>query len=566
MNKFQKISIFMLLATLISQAALAKSCNSSCKPFIKISAYDINKASRKSAAGLILDKSGNYKLCDNVNWDPKRSNATAITIAANDVTLDLDGHFINQVDTSRPNNTAVTVSPNTYGITIKNGSLSQLSATGVTALAGVSNINISNINVERCGYNGSITLTVPPVGDVSASGGIYFVGTSTNFARDLSVNNCNFHNLGLLDEQFVPFNAVAGIGAVNASDLKITNITADSIFGDFFSTPFIIFGGSDLYLSNLVSSNITGNREAVGGASINVCTNSVLEDIAVTGVTLTLSSNSIVATSGAEGVKFETATNFVLRRASFSGIKVQSTEPVIRAGANSLVCNGISIANFVDSDIPNENGLIEDVVIVGLESDGGITPTNNARAAAVTMDGTHNTTIRNCYVSGVRTSVGHAFAYGSKIVSANPRRNPYNTFDNCVAENVEITGDGEYAAGFLLSADQEHVINCTANRILDLREDPAAYGIILDTFATGEATECFISNNTLTECSTAGIFDNTAAQNSVITGNYAALNGPGGTQNYLNLNAFVPVVTWSPYLTSAPPATTTAFDNLDISN
>jgi hypothetical protein len=89
----------------------------------------------------------------------------------------------------------------------------------------------------------------------------------------------------------------------------------------------------------------------------------------------------------------------------------------------------------------------------------------------------------------------------------------------------------------------------------------------LDTKASEEATNCIVSNNRITHCDTSCIFDTTVAKNSVITGNYAALSGPAGAgPNYVDLNIYVPIVIWKPYLSSVAPATPSSLDNISIEN
>jgi len=519
----KSFSVLLVATSLLSQPIFAESgCkkNSCCKSFVTITEDDINKASCDSRKGLVLKKSGNYKLCENVNWKAKKINSAAITIEADDVTLDLGGHTIKQVNTLA-NNSGIIVQENREFVTIHNGALQQMSLSGIYAHGGVSCLTIDSITVHESSYNGSVPTPFPVLGTLPVAAAIFVGDDPDNFAHDITITNCSFCDNGILNGTF---GALVNVGAVwtnFTNDITIQNILVTNQYGNNFSVGVHCVSGSGLLLSELNASNITGNREALGLA-LTLFNDSIVENIAVRNVTLINDENApqVNNAAGAEGAKYSQADHFVLRRATFENLSVVSTVPVNHT-VNSMTCNGMQLSSFFGA---STNGLVQDVSVIGVHSDGALNPANNVRAAGFSNDGADNVTYENCFVSDVSITIGHAFGFGSKKVSNNPLRNPRLIFKNCTAQNIEILGTGVYAAGFLLSADQEQVIDCTVDRIIDDRQNPKAYGVILDTFTTGSANNCLVSGNKVTNCSTYGFYDNSGLTTNVFTSNFAAFN------------------------------------------
>lgn len=494
------------------------------KDVVKITECDINKASKYSRDGYVIKKSGKYILSENVKWENKKSNSFAITIDAENVTLNLDGFYIKQVDTTLANGAAINVTDRAKFTLIENGTLRRFSGAGIVVQSGSSFVTINNITVEQTGYNGAYFIDFAPFGKLPGVAGIFVGGDETKITHDINISNCNLYNNGMYSGKFIPNGFVFGIAVNHSTDITIKNITSKKLFGDYFANPIEVGYSSGLLISDINIFDVFGHREAIG-ISCHVTDNSIMENINAMNIELNIPVDAIPASRGAEGLKYTSSTNFVLRRSTFNGMKVVSDAPNDQTGENTLVCAGVSVTTF-----PNEsqtNGLIENVNVLNLNSDGGKLSTNGARAGGFSIDGGRNMRYSDCTVSGVSTSNGWAFGFGSKLPSDNTLRNPYNVFERCVAQNIEVTDDAQYAAGFLLSADNEQVLNSSAYRIMDKRENPQAYGIILDKFSTGEANRCLISGNRLTNCDTAGIFDNTVAKNSTFVNNYTAMNGNG---------------------------------------
>ncbi|MGE0009207.1 MAG: hypothetical protein AB7F19_01585 [Candidatus Babeliales bacterium] len=214
------LSIMLLSMSLVATPLFAKSDTNKftccpkikhehkCKSVINITAHDINEASKHSAEGLVLRHPGNYKVCENVRWKTKRSESYAITIKADNVSLDLDGHFIKQHDTTLANNYAIQVTGDTQYTLIHNGTLQQISGGGVIVQGGARGITIDQIECNRCCYAGQLNNDIFPIPFLSA---ITLFGTSTAPIQNAVITNCNVTDNGIIGIEPVWFQAtIAG--------------------------------------------------------------------------------------------------------------------------------------------------------------------------------------------------------------------------------------------------------------------------------------------------------------------------------------------------------------------
>ncbi|MEX0849379.1 MAG: right-handed parallel beta-helix repeat-containing protein [Candidatus Dependentiae bacterium] len=104
-------------------------------------------------AGFTIGSSGKYILTENINFSPL-SAATAITIAADDVTLDLCGNTLSQANSDTVAGVKAINMNNQENVTIKNGTISDWSAQGVDLLSS-SEIILQNISINQCGRGAS---------------------------------------------------------------------------------------------------------------------------------------------------------------------------------------------------------------------------------------------------------------------------------------------------------------------------------------------------------------------------------------------------------------------------
>lgn len=224
------LSMLLLTISLITQPIFAesrterndRSCLSSlcsekesCKSFINITEHDINKASKHSTQGLVLDHPGTYKLCEDVNWKVKAPNSYAITIAANNVSLDLDGHFIKQLDISLANNYAIQVTGDASYTLIHNGVLQQISGGGIIVQGGADGVTIDKIDCNRCSYAGALDSDIFPIPFLSA---ITLFGTGAAGIENAVITNCKITDNGIVGTEPVWFQ-----GTIAGTTLTLTN-------------------------------------------------------------------------------------------------------------------------------------------------------------------------------------------------------------------------------------------------------------------------------------------------------------------------------------------------------
>jgi hypothetical protein len=621
-----------------SKSSHNKSC---CKSFTTISEHDINKASSKSASGLVLSKPGKYKLCDDVNWKGRTSDSYAITITGNNISLDLDGHFIKQVDTSLSNNFAIQIAGTAEDTLVHNGVIQQFSGGAVIVQPGADCITLDKLDCNRCTYSG-VTSVSAIIGSINAfSATILFNGSPADPIEHVVITNCSFCDTGIIgiapvsflgtisgttltlstpplypltpgfvlsgasisgaptivsgsgtvytisspqtvgspeamkvtdpNSQFVPFGFVSSIFTNFTNDIKVDNVVVNGNFGYLISWGITFSRGSAIVLSNYEINDVV--TFGLGkGLEVAACQDILMEDGAVNNVIMNVIPDSLAFPlgHGAEGTKIGFSQDWTMRRVAFSGNVVQTQVPTdfTSEPVAYIDCAGLMVDAVLD--VPVMHGLVEDCSVQGLRNDGGQVPANPTYTAGFNLatglsdHGIENVHYVRCTASDLSGSVGWVYGFGGSPVPTFFSDLQDITYTDCIAQDIAGTGDAVYSAGYALVDTRFKVIGCTANRITG----DAAYGIILDRLPTSEANGCMLLNNLLTNCDTNGIIDKTVGtQDSLITGNYAALNGVGGAgPNYVGLNAFVPIVLWKPYLASPAPATPSSLDNLDIQN
>ncbi len=691
-----------------------------CKEVNIITARDINNASRTSNQGLVLDIPGNYLVCENVEWEAATSNSFAITVSGKNISLDLDGHFIKQTDTSLAGNFAIQIDRGASNTLVHNGIVQQFSGGGLIVQPGVSCVNIDRIDFNQCCYNGLTTFATPALTGLNAWAAALFVnGSATQGVDNITVTNCNFCDIGILgafpvwftgaitgstltldapplsplNTGFILTGQVIAIGTITNNTLilsevpaagqeisvgnvvsapgvpagtTITGITADprvfaitpspdvnqvsiTIFnyaGTVTGTtadpkvysvsptanvgpePMVAIDPQGLFIRNSptalasISSILTNyaSHVTVRNCIINgnfgygfsfalffansfsvVASKLVVNDLVTFGLAkgvsvlqsrdisiedafisdivmnVTPDANAFQFGHGAEGIKVSSSSDWILRRVAFSGNRIQTEVPTALTTSGLipyLDCTGLIVD--APGTTTGSNGLIEDCSAQNMQNDGGEVASNVSYSVGFNMTSEFGpvNTIRysGCSASDIEGSVGWAYGFGCTPVPGIQTIEDDIIYKDCTAEDIRITGDGKYAAGFVLTSSRNQVVECTANRIIDERSDPAAYGIILDDLTTGQADSSIIADNLLTNCSTYALFDNTTLKNSVITGNNAVRCGPDGQgPNYFGLNPaiYTSAIQQNWLLSGPPPAVPisgSALANVDAHN
>lgn len=119
-----------------------------------------------------ISQPGLYSIGSDITYFPPTSNDTIIRISANNVTLDLADHIISQGNTTSGLN-AIIVDPNLSNITIQNGTLQNITGTGIVIQQNASFVTLSNITTLSC------TMAFD------------FAGTVNNTINDCTIQDCS---------------------------------------------------------------------------------------------------------------------------------------------------------------------------------------------------------------------------------------------------------------------------------------------------------------------------------------------------------------------------------------
>jgi hypothetical protein len=115
------------------------------KPFL-LCVCTINFSAESTQLAIL--KPGFYQLGENFVVSPT-GNDTIITIAASDVTLDFNGHFISQTNTTA-NLVGVNINPSLSDIVVQNGVIQNITGTGISIGASAMRVEILNMTFTNC--------------------------------------------------------------------------------------------------------------------------------------------------------------------------------------------------------------------------------------------------------------------------------------------------------------------------------------------------------------------------------------------------------------------------------
>lgn len=148
--------------------------------------------------------SGVYTLGNSIAYTPTTPGDSIILITANDVTIDLNGSVLSQENSFSSVN-GITINSGLSGITIKNGTLANLTGTGIQIQAGCSMILIDNIVTESADQCG-----------------IALNGTAGNSVAFLHISNCSITHCAQGDS------GNSGITAQQCANVDILDTTIHS--------------------------------------------------------------------------------------------------------------------------------------------------------------------------------------------------------------------------------------------------------------------------------------------------------------------------------------------------
>ena len=183
------------------------------------------------AIELTISAPGLYKLGDNLTVFPALAD-TVINITSSDVIFDMNGYFIAQGNITG-NVDCFVVNSNLSDITIKNGTIRDISRNGILVNQSCTRINVRNIRFENCGATG-ITLA----------------GTAGNLITVCQIDNCQFY--GCSNGAF----ASSVINLTRSNEIKINKVV---IANTAAATSLSMIGMDTCILNDLSNINIENN-------------------------------------------------------------------------------------------------------------------------------------------------------------------------------------------------------------------------------------------------------------------------------------------------------------------
>ncbi|HLB40250.1 MAG TPA: hypothetical protein VJJ83_00530 [Candidatus Babeliales bacterium] len=169
---------------------------------------------------LQLRAPGKYILEEHLNFAPEASNQIGITIAADNVLIDLCGYTITQLNDT-PQFTAITITPGHNNITISNGHICSCTASGLIVQANCSNLTLMRLHFNRC--QGAINIA--------------------------TANNCYCNDLQLTNHQNF------GLQLTDCTNFKLSEFSVNGTTANTTVTAFALTNCSNCTLSDCNANN-----------------------------------------------------------------------------------------------------------------------------------------------------------------------------------------------------------------------------------------------------------------------------------------------------------------------
>ena len=161
-------------------------------------------------SGLVISQSGVYKLADNVIWTPDSNARAAITISADNVTLDLAGLELSVSPSAENLQVASILVTNCTGVTIKDGTLINACFRGIAA-EGVRNLSITSVSVSGLTFRDIAARNRCPAGIFAYD------------SQDITINGCH------VSYMYVTSDVAAGIMTLFCSTVMVEESSASNL-------------------------------------------------------------------------------------------------------------------------------------------------------------------------------------------------------------------------------------------------------------------------------------------------------------------------------------------------
>lgn len=418
--------------------------------------------------GYTINQPGAYCLAENIEWNAIVNGTAAITINANNVSLDLSKRTIQQISNTTSNNIGILIGPNLNNIKIYGGSIVGFSGLGIFVREGNNTILLSELVINKCGFNGAFS---EPLFTRPFSGGILVAGLDDNFVNNVTIEKSN---LSEIIAEYPNGNGGAnGITIFRANNVVISNVDISNIRSNGAATPLFIGLLQNASVVNCTLRDVRGTNNANGIDSMtNMGTLNRSSHRFV--VKDTIISDIIADNNEALGVE-PNADDFEYTNVYVNN--VQTTGPT----SNRAV-------GFVTQSF-NPRGIIENCIasnIICAGNFGGGASNNSHASGFFSAGGTDEpfagqVVYRNCKAMTIISNNPLTRAAGFR------NQNARNTiYDNCTVQNVNAPlADTILSFGIWLSNARTTTVS---NSIV---QNTNGHGIRLD----NNTTLCIINNN-----------------------------------------------------------------------
>jgi hypothetical protein len=367
--------------------------------------------------GYSIVEEGYYQLMDDIIYCPRSTNPS-ISILESNVTLDLNGFTLRQINKNVQGVVGIFVKPGVSNIIIKNGNLLDFSLAGIVLgnMSGdesptIKNVELKDINVSNNGLPDPRYVILSPMGEgglvmsnvenliiegSNFNGNVLFGAVGSGIVN-LYVHNSHFDNTTNGNYQYPPVSR----GETPDPNLNYSVARAFQLF-PFQTIADIVIKNSSF---NNTKAGLNCNGVVISIPPFQTTANVTLDSITVFNSELLL--NDQPTADGAYSEYIE---------ASNIGILIQ-------------LGNGITLNNCQVS-----NSTTNFAIPVGI-SNGGI--------GGISLGGCKNATVKDCIVENCTLTVGGSLDGGSAIIYAFPLEHGISNvnFINCSTNDLKIIND-----------------------------------------------------------------------------------------------------------------------------
>ncbi len=483
--------------------------------------------------GLIIDEPGQYCLAEDIQFSPFTDATHAITISASNVTLDLNGKRLIQVN-DKKNNVGVFVSQNQRIVEIRNGFVENFGALGLWVSQGCREVSFEAMNVLNCGSRGHSPYSVQDGFQSNSrgflAGGLGLGGFEAPGSRIsvVRVKECLF--LEVFSSEGPVFDPISGQNV----DVIAVGIGGASVDG--------------LIVEDSISSIISSSQATARGISLN------------DGRTVRISNHqatTIIHRKGGTGILLdgiasaEVSDSYVERVEDIGGVEIIQRGS-IGIGALSTIDTSINncfVTRAVNHSVTgvahgidvrsSKNVVVSNSKVFDCSGDSPLSSVAGIFYGAGAQEGTGISFVK-CESTGNVSATGRA--YGLDVEPLLTQLSPIDPiFDNGIPQEVVIDGclaQNNLTAGFRFR-------NANSSTLLNsISKGNTHFGILLEETGGVLPTPGSFKNNVIehngTDSSDAGVQDNYTSNNSFVKNTAFANNAV----NYVGIPVTTPLVDW----------------------